>query len=113
MHACANCRCWQVIFAVFPNTCKNVVDYWRCHEIFVDEFTSEYYLFADYAQQCYVGAWLDYLPVGIIGTLLYPIGSPLLFFGLLFPKVRNDELNNEDVVAKYGFLYCRFKPDFW
>ena len=36
-----------------------------------------------------------------------------MFFGLLYPKVQNDQMNDEAVVAKLGVLYCRFKPDFW
>jgi hypothetical protein len=103
----------MVIFAVFPNTCKCVINFWRCHEIQVDEFTSKHYLYAAYDQQCYEGDWLAYLPVGILGLFLYPIGTPALFFGLIYWEKLKDNLADEAVVARIGFLYGRFKPEFW
>jgi len=77
-----------VIFCVFPSTCSYVTNYWRCHEIQVNEFETKHYLFAAYDQECFEGDWLAYLPVGIIGTFLYPIGTPLLFFGVLYKQFR-------------------------
>eukprot|EP00656_Telonema_subtile_P001235 TRINITY_DN10572_c0_g4_i2.p1 TRINITY_DN10572_c0_g4~~TRINITY_DN10572_c0_g4_i2.p1 ORF type:complete len:1702 (-),score=372.54 TRINITY_DN10572_c0_g4_i2:89-5194(-) len=105
----------MLLFLVFPNTCKNVVDFFRCHEIFTTATTSEHYMFASYSVQCFDTEWFEYLPVGLLGVALYPIGTPLLFFSVLYKEVRKgeDRLAEAEVVAKVGFLYGRFKPEYW
>ncbi|KAK3239410.1 hypothetical protein CYMTET_50665 [Cymbomonas tetramitiformis] len=43
----------------------------------------EYYLVADLQVQCWVGPHRRYLPLAVIGVLLYPIGLPAFFYMLM------------------------------
>ena len=56
-----------------------------------------------------------YMPWGVLGVLLYPLGIPLLFYGILRPYDRNRELDNggqtlqtPEVYDKLDFLYVFF-----
>ncbi|KAK3270873.1 hypothetical protein CYMTET_20744 [Cymbomonas tetramitiformis] len=43
----------------------------------------EYYLVADLHVQCWVGPHRRYLPLAVLGVLLYPIGLPVFFYMLM------------------------------
>ena len=60
------------------------------------------------------------MPWGVLGVLLYPLGIPMLFYGILRPYDQNRELDNggqtlqtPEVYDKLDFLYCRFAPECW
>jgi hypothetical protein len=116
--------CWKVTlmlyFTVYPNCSRIMLGFFNCHAIQWDDETVKHFLKADYSKECYEGDWMYYMPWGVLGVLLYPIGIPLLFYGILKPYNTNRELDNggqtlqtPDVAEKFDFLFCRFVPECW
>jgi len=116
--------CYKVLlmlyFTVYPNCSRIMLGFFNCHAIQWDDDTVKHFLKADYSLECYEGEWMYYMPWGVLGVLLYPLGIPLLFYGILRPYDRNRELDNggqtlqtPEVYDKLDFLYCRFAPECW
>jgi hypothetical protein len=67
------------------------------------------YLTKDFTIECFSGEWNHILPFAIVFTLVYPIGIPIVFAYKLWTR-RND-LDNDLVIARYGFLYQPYRQE--
>lgn len=63
------------------------------------------------SSHCYDATHMDYIMYALFGVVVYIIGIPLIVSRKLF-TIR-DSLDVDSVKAKYGFLYARFKPQFF
>ena len=76
---------------------STVLNFYVCREVegqwyLVSDFTSlcvrsclpfEHSL-CDTLDSCYDDKWHQFVPFNVVAIILYPVGIPLLFFGLLF-----------------------------
>lgn len=98
--------CLFTVFAMFPFISSSVIKMWVCRNIDgVD------YLMADMGIRCYQGEWTEMLPMGIIFVLIYPIGIPATFMGLLF--YFRKRFKDPDVRIRLGFIYAAYTDDNW
>lgn len=62
-----------------------------------------YFVLNDFTVECFDDKWHDFLPYAVIFTLIYPLGVPAAFFGILY-KFRN-MLEEPATRLQFGFLY--------
>ena len=72
-------------FVVFVSTSTQLFAYLKC-DYFEDIGLS--YLEKDYGVECYSPEYNDFLPFVVAMCLVYPVGTPLLYFVLLWRKKR-------------------------
>lgn len=77
--ACLSRGVLLLLYLSYPAVSQAVVSMFSCDAI---EGTS--YLVADYRVQCYTRKHVRYMAVGAMWLLVYPIGVPLCFLGLLY-----------------------------
>ena len=63
--------------------------------------------YADPTVQCYVGSHITYMPLAVLGLLVYVIGIPLLF-GVLLYRTRHAHTQRK-VRCRYGSLFLPYK----
>ena len=103
------------LFLIYPGVSSTVLRLFVCREVQVvnDEGITKVqsFLLADFSIQCYDSTWWSYAIVDMGFIMLYPIGIPLFFFGM----VRNSrhQLNLPDVRVQLGFLYEAYSRDLW
>lgn len=101
---------WKLIlftvFLIYPSLSSKVLGYFVCREV-----DGVNYLVGDFTIHCGDPEWLKHLPLGIVMTVVYPFGIPMLFFWALYRK--RDRLGEPDVVAKIGFLYQAYQFHTW
>eukprot|EP00656_Telonema_subtile_P056092 TRINITY_DN8882_c0_g2_i3.p1 TRINITY_DN8882_c0_g2~~TRINITY_DN8882_c0_g2_i3.p1 ORF type:complete len:1868 (+),score=407.84 TRINITY_DN8882_c0_g2_i3:232-5835(+) len=116
--------CWKsslmLLFIIYPNCSRVMLSMFNCHAIKWDDDTTKYFLRADYSIECFEGDWWAYMPWAALGVLLYPVGVPVLFYGLIKQYATNGledtggvSLDDPVVKEKFDFLFARFVPDFW
>eukprot|EP01116_Phalansterium_solitarium_P016290 TRINITY_DN3766_c0_g2_i1.p1 TRINITY_DN3766_c0_g2~~TRINITY_DN3766_c0_g2_i1.p1 ORF type:complete len:1774 (+),score=565.66 TRINITY_DN3766_c0_g2_i1:1129-6450(+) len=66
------------LFVFYIEVSVKMLQYWKCVEI-----DGGQYLEADFSIQCWTGMHLEFVPMAVIGTLVYPVGVPVLFFIVL------------------------------
>jgi len=122
----------MLLFTIYPGTSKVVLSVFRCHPLQISETEIKAYLYADYSIECWEGSHAMYSIIGLIMTILYPVGVPVLFImsirgyskvtadGVPLEDARRDDPDVQSALIKdpvineqFGFLYGRFKPDFW
>jgi hypothetical protein len=133
----------MMCFFIYPNGSRVMISMFRCHELQFANGVTKSYLYADYSIQCYEGDHVTYMILGAIGVLLYPVGIPVFFtyklrgyanltldgkpiqktvsyYGLeglvVVPAEGADAipmLKDPVVEERFGFLYGRFRLEFW
>lgn len=122
----------MLLFLVFPGTSKCVVSMFHCHPLQVDDNTIKEYLYIDYDIECWTGDHDMYAAIAGVMIVLYPVGIPMFFIlsllgysritasGMPLDRARKEDpdvqsaLVKDPVIAEQlGFLYSRFKPDYW
>ncbi len=63
----------------------------------------------DFTIECYNGKWNDNLVYGIIGVVVYPIGTPMFFAWQLWK--RRNRLEDRHVLNRLGFLYAIYRKE--
>ena len=63
----------------------------------------KWYLAGIPGERCFSSGWFDLLPVAILATLVYVVGIPALFSGILW--VRRNRLDRASSLVRYGTLY--------
>jgi TRAP-type C4-dicarboxylate transport system permease small subunit len=101
---------WKLVlftaFLIYPGVSSTILSMFMCEKV-----NDTIYLKADFSLRCGDKRWISYLPAGIIGILVYPIGIPAFFFYLL-RRYRN-RLQQPDIQAELGFLYLAYSPASW
>lgn len=69
------------------------------------------YLMDDFTLECGDDTYNRFMGFAIPMVLIYPIGVPLFFFGLLFTN--RWKLNETDVMERLGFLYKAYDKTVW
>ena len=92
------------IFFCYPLISRQALEFYSCEDI---KGTS--YLRKDFGIRCFTGAWMSYLLVNCVFTVLYPVGIPFFFF--LCARGNKGQPDNVDIA--YGFLYQAFTDDHW
>jgi len=98
----------MTFFSLYPQNAKTFLSFLLCREI-----DGRYYMQADYREQCFDDKWTSYAAIAIPGIVVYVIGTPAFFIGVLYYMKKTGTLKlpaNED---KFSFLYVNYKPDFW
>jgi len=122
----------MLLFCIYPGTSKVVLSVFRCHSLQISDTETRAYLYADYSIECWEGSHAMYSILALVMTILYPVGVPVLFImsirgyskvtadGVPLEDARKDDPDAQSALIKdpvineqYGFLYGRFKPDFW
>jgi len=101
---------WRIIlftlFLVYPSMSAKSLSMFVCNDVEgVD------YLVSDFTLECFDSTWHTYMPYAVVGILVYPVGIPLLFYGLLHHH--RNSLKDENVVYAFGFLYKAFCEDLY
>ena len=63
----------------------------------------------DFTIECYNGKWNENLVYGIIGVLIYPLGTPMFFAWQLW--IRREHLDDRHVLNRLGFLYAIYRRE--
>ena len=80
-----------------------------CPNISCVSIDSSSYLKEQLSEECWVGHHLRFaLSVGLLGIILWSVGTPLLSFFLLYRK--RSSLNSPAVKERLGFLYNGYSP---
>jgi hypothetical protein len=98
----------MTFFTLYPQNAKVFLSFLLCREI-----DGRWYLEADYRQHCYDDKWSSYATMAIPAIIIYVVGTPAFFLGVLYYMLKSGTLRlpaNED---KFSFLYVMYKPDFW
>jgi predicted outer membrane repeat protein len=122
----------MLLFLIFPGTSKVVVSMFHCKQLQYSDSEVKEYLYADFNVQCWEGSHNMYAALAAVMVMLYPIGIPVFFIMSLYPhsrvtadgtalkSARQEEPDAQSALVKdpviseqFGFLYARFKPDFW
>lgn len=72
----------------------------------------QWYLMADMRLRCFSSDWWGLVPVGIVATLVYAVGVPLLI-GLVTLFKRDAMLADDAVLRRYGMLLKVVRLHFW
>ncbi len=56
---------------MYPAVSSRVLSFFICRTV-----SGTSYLVADFELECYNSEWYQYLPVALVGLLLYPLGIP-------------------------------------
>jgi hypothetical protein len=85
-----------------------VLSFWLCKDVEGTE-----YLVADFTLGCGNSdpKWHSWVPYGVVATIVYPLGVPLLFAALLI--YHRDSLKTPRTTAFFGFLYEGYNHDVW
>lgn len=82
------------------------------HALYADfhPIQDQWYLMADYTIVCFDSTWLPYGILGAVALVLYPIGIPSLYLGLLYQCrdiIKKGEEHPEYAALKHkiGFLF--------
>jgi len=94
------------LFLIYPAISRQIVSIFHCTDI-----GDVSYLVVDTTLQCHTARWQTYAIVAAIGTVVYPIGIPLVFFGILWRH--RHQLQKPEIAAAYGFLYEAFHQNIW
>lgn len=71
-----------------------------------------WYLATDFRTVCFTDEYNYYAKLGIGFILAYPVGVPLLLFGIV--HAYRNELDDERTHMKLGLLYAGFRqPVYW
>jgi len=94
------------LFLLYPSTSAKVLSMFLCRNV-----DSQSYMLVDFNIVCGGPEWNRFLPAGIIFLIMYPIGIPLLFFGLLrqYRKKHDEEI----IRIILGFLFSAYTPRNW
>jgi hypothetical protein len=113
-------KTWKLVlfmlFLVYPTISSVVLRTFVCKPIqTLNEETwtieEKSFLRADFSIVCGEGAYPSYAALAGIFTVLYPIGIPAFFFGMLYKyRYRLDETG---IRAQLGFLYDAYTRDMW
>lgn len=119
--------CCMLAFMVYPNVSRCVLSMFYCHTVQWSETETKVFLHADYSLQCYEADYFFYMFIAICGVFVYPLGIPFFFITLLrsyskisvngLPMEEDPEsqmmLNDPVIEESYGFLYARFRVEYW
>ena len=94
-----------VVLIIYPPLSRRSLEYFNCS----GNIDGKFYLTKDYTIECFVGQWNAMLPVAILSVAIYPLGIPALFAFQLWRHRK--ELDNDAVVARYGFLYEPYRRE--
>jgi hypothetical protein len=77
-----------------------------------------WYLTADYRLRCDGEDYAFYSTVAALGILVYPIGTPLLYFTLLYRNRHKLHATGPAVTSaacrkRFGFIYGRYEPEYY
>ena len=92
-----------IVLLIYPPLSRRTIEYFACS----DKIDGRSYLRKDYTIECGSDEWNRGLPIAIIALILYPLGVPIYFAFELF--VHRRELDNDTVLARYGFLYSAYR----
>jgi len=98
----------MTFFGLYPMSCKTFLSFLLCQKI-----EGKYYLMADYREHCYDDKWASYAAIVIPAIIVYVVGTPAFFLGMLWYLKKNDLLSTPANEDKFAFLFIFFKPDFW
>jgi hypothetical protein len=98
----------MTFFTMYPQSVKTFLAFLLCEEI-----EGKYYMMADFREHCYDDKWSSYASVAIPGILVYVVGTPAFFLGILYYMYKAGVLHNVQNADKFAFLFINFKPDFW
>jgi len=98
----------MTFFTLYPQCCKVFLAFLLCKEI-----DGRMYLAADYREHCYDEKWSSYAAIAIPGLIVYVIGTPAFFLGILYYMAKAGVLHNPINSDKFAVLFIFFKPDFW
>lgn len=73
----------------------------------------QYHLRADSSVFCYDTTWYSFLPLAILGMLVYCAGIPITFFLILMRGKRRSNLSDPDFFAMFGALFLPFREQYW
>jgi len=77
-----------------------------------EEVEGVHYMTSDYRLQCSGEEYATYSLIASLGILVYPIGCPLLYWFIL--KRHEHKLHSsKECLARYGFVYERYEPDYY
>lgn len=62
---------------------------------------------------CWEGVHMEYMPLTGLATVIYVIGTPLVYMTVLMKGYRSNELFHPAHLKRYGILYSRFEPTFF
>jgi len=94
------------IFLIYPSVSAVTLRLYVCQKV-----ANVYYLVEDFTVQCYVDKWNKYAMANIIALLVYPIGVPALFGGIIWTHRKH--LAVPTIRLKYGFLYDAYTDRSW
>jgi len=98
----------MTFFSMYPQSCKVFLSFLLCQKV-----EGRHYLMADFREQCYDDKWSSYAAIAVPGILIYVVGTPAFFLGLLYYMNKTGILHNPANADKFAFLFVFFKPDFW
>ena len=104
-------------FMIYISTCKTLFSYFMCHCL-VD--TKECWLEEDYSFECYVPEYNRFKWFVWLMILVYPIGIPCVYLGLMWPVRRilstpeeKRTRKNKEKVAYIEFIADTYIPALW
>ena len=117
-----------MLFLVYPNLSSIILSMFACKEVchpiwrwFVGrsphsahllspaKVNGVSYVRSDFRVECGGAEWSSHVLLGVIFTLLYPIGIPLLFFSLMVKQMRQSPLSAPRAKLLFGFLYDAYE----
>jgi len=110
LHDIAVAKCFKLLlfglFLLYPSTSAKVLSMFLCRTV-----DGHSYMLVDFSIECGGQEWNRFLPAGIIFLIAYPIGIPLVFFGLLRRYRNKRELESVRIIL--GFLFSAYNPRNW
>jgi len=94
------------LFLIYPAVSRQVISFFNCETI-----NGKSFLVADFHLECYTNRWYQYATAAGVGIVVYPVGIPLLFLGLLCRNRMN--LRRPGIMVSLGFLYESYNANVW
>jgi IPT/TIG domain/Transient receptor potential (TRP) ion channel/Tyrosine-protein kinase ephrin type A/B receptor-like len=112
------------VFLIYPAVSATTLRLFVCRDIVIgtdveqnqagDTVVSENrvsFLLSDFDVECRTERWWNYVKIDVFFILLYPLGIPCFFLGMLY--FNRNRLNLPDVRVQLGFLYEAYTNDLW
>ena len=107
-------RSWLIIlyalFLLYPIVSSTILNHYVCKTI-RDSENAYSFLLVDLSVTCKTDTWWLFAYIGFPLILVYPIGIPAFFFGILY--THRKQLHMSQVQAQFGFLYAGYRDATW
>ncbi|KAK3278662.1 hypothetical protein CYMTET_13415 [Cymbomonas tetramitiformis] len=97
------------LIIVYHSLCNKCLEAFMCREL----ANGEYFLQVDPSILCWQGYHVNLVVAASFGILIYVIGIPVLIIWILLAGGRDNLLATPVYLRRYGFLYRRYRPEYY